>query len=420
MKQVNKKPPTAYSSKSRCIIWPLKKGKQAIKSIFLLSKKVTRQLVFLQQILIRRVGQWISRHPFLTHFIKPYLKYNPALWEKIKRIVLYNIGAFEIIRVGSLKLFFAKGPLNDQRGIGRASRELLNELMRLSKSGPVTDNPSNPKKRKHVYFYSSIHWCPESLPKPSIVMIHDVIPLLFQDVFPKELCEAWSEQYTVIAHQADLIVTVSNSSADDIAYHLNIPRNKIHVIYNGITKFPIASRSKMCLPSNPYLVYLGYVDYHKNIDVVLKALQDNRISDVSLMLIGDSTKCKKQITELGLSERVYQLGCLPDEEAGYIITNAIGFVFPSLYEGFGLPPLEASLLGVPVICSNRPAMTEMLEGAALFCHPENPEEWVDAILKIKNNPSMREQLAIKAKDIASRYTWQRTVKELLNVIEREI
>ena len=307
---------------------------------------------------------------------------------------------------------FARGPITDTRGIGRVTSELLSYLETME----VNKNVSSANNSK-VYFYSSIHWCPDTLPHPCVVMVHDVIPMLFSNLFPDEIVSEWVERFKPIAQQADRIVTISQSSAVDIARKLDIPVERIEVIYNGVTKIPIREASKVVIPANPFLVYVGSNDKHKNIDVVLKALNDQNIQNVQLVLIGDNKGLRDKVKEVGIENRVHFLGRIDDGDMGWVISQADGLVFPSFYEGFGLPPLEAALLGTPSICSERPAMTEILKGAALFANPEDPYEWSRSIEKIVSNKEFNTQLMKKAQQAANNYSWHTTSQHLFEILE---
>jgi FkbM family methyltransferase len=320
---------------------------------------------------------------------------------------------FEDLWLGGLKVRFARGPLRDNRGIGRVSREQLDALRRLEAS-------STPGKEdgRTVYFYSSIHWCPEVLPHPSVVMVHDVIPLLFQQEFPGEIVQEWSGRYARIARQADRIVTISHSSAEDITRLLGIDGH-VDVVYNGVTRLPVAQvPGELGVPAEPYFAYLGSFDQHKNLQVVLRALADPRCSHLTLVLIGDNGACLPLAEELGVVHRLVFAGRLPDDQAGLLVAGALAMVFPSLYEGFGLPPLEAALLGTPSICSRRPAMTETLEGCALFADPHDAEQWVEAMLEIAGATELREQLAARARERVEGFAWRDAAAGLLTILER--
>ena len=165
-------------------------------------------------------------------------------------------------------------------------------------------------------------------------MIHDVIPLIFPELFP-DASKEWATRYKAIAQQAKVIVTISESSAKDISRLLGVPKERIHVIYNGVSKLPIDQNSRINLPTLPYVVFFGSHDHHKNISVVLHALQDPSLAKVALVMIGDNKDCLQQVKELGLEKQVYFLGRLNDAEVGYVINSALALVFPSLYEGFG-------------------------------------------------------------------------------------
>ncbi|BCX80922.1 hypothetical protein MIT9_P0500 [Methylomarinovum caldicuralii] len=249
------------------------------------------------------------------------------------------------ISLRDMTIHFHKGPLADQRGIGRVSREILDLLRKKEIEYRDSSGNCGDSSNKNVYFYSSIHWCPENLPQPSVVMIHDVIPLLFPGRFPESVVDEWKTRYKNVAQQAKEIVTVSKTSAMDIARLLNIDQGKIHVIYNGVRKLPVAESVDIDIPDKPYIVYLGSYDHHKNIDIIFRSLGDPRISDVNMIMIGDNLGSKRIVAKLGLYDRVHFLGRQPDEIVAYVIKNALALVFPSLYEGFGLPPMEAALLG---------------------------------------------------------------------------
>ena len=125
----------------------------------------------------------------------------------------------------------------------------------------------------------------------------------------------------------------------------------------------------------------------------------------------------KRVIELGLERRVHFLGRLSDDQTGYVIKNAVALAFPSLYEGFGLPPREAALVGTPSICSKRPAMPELLEDAALFAEPDSPHEWAAAMTMLANHASTRARLANVAKQRTEAYTWARAAKRYVDLFQ---
>ena len=372
--------------------------------------------------LILRTKQQILRRLRLVKVIKPLIYSQPWLLKRLQKWGIVNKTAFEskdddfsIIHSGLLAIHFANEPLLDHRGIGRVSREIFAQLKSHTiNSVPINPVISTPSVNK-LYFYSSIHWCPNTLPQPSVVMIHDVIPLLFPEEFPRSIRHEWKHRYSAIARQATQIVTISESSADDISLLLEIPRDRITVCFNGVTTLPVAKRPSILLPDKSYLVFLGSHDHHKNVNVVLQALSLPEASDIELLMIGDNNGCLALVKKLGLDKRVHFLGRLNDEDVGYAITHSLALVFPSLYEGFGLPPMEAALLGTPSICSNRPAMTELLESAALFASPTSPQEWASAIANLHSSTELRDSIRFEALKRAQNYTWAASVDKLRDI-----
>jgi FkbM family methyltransferase len=296
-------------------------------------------------------------------------------------------------------LNFSKAALKDDRGIGRVSREIFRALKTLSIAEGGRNVPT-------LHFYSSIHWCPKNLPPNTTILIHDVIPLVFPDLFHDAYIR-WSLRYKAVARQADQIVTISQSSAADIASHLGYPRDKIRVIENGVTALPVAKARPKNLPPAPYFVFLGAYDHHKNLDIVLEAFADHELNDHQLVLIGENYACSQKIKRLGIRDQVHLLGYCQDDVTGYCLAHATALLFPSLYEGFGLPPFEAALLGTPSICSNRPAMTELLAQSALFADPTLAYAWRAAVIRLAEDHALQELLAVRAYNIAKGLTWQR-------------
>jgi glycosyltransferase involved in cell wall biosynthesis len=190
------------------------------------------------------------------------------------------------------------------------------------------------------------------------------------------------------------------------------------VIKNGVTKLSQPQAPNLALPRQPYFVFLGAHDVHKNIEVVLEALKF--APEFSLACVGDRDSVGEALADLpgDVAGRVSIFGFLSDAETAYVIANSTGLVCPSLYEGFGLPALEAALLDVPAICSDRPAMNELLHDAALFCPVDDVAAWVGAMRWVSENRALRLELVRRARLAAAALTWERAAAEFGEVFAK--
>lgn len=332
---------------------------------------------------------------------------------------------FFLFPINGKIIAFATGPLNDKRGIGRVTRNLFGHIGELINFKKEFGSLSLSKKKKFksydltcvdVYFFSSIHWCKSPIPNNSVVMIMDVIPLVLKNFFPTVVVTNWEKNLKAIANKCKHVVTISNSSALDIINLLDVEDKKISVINPGLEKIEVNEHAAVEIPHEPFVLFLGSNDFHKNAEVVIRALTTSSLKNTKAVFIGDNKELKSACANFRIIDRVVFLGKLRDSEIGFVISKASVLVFPSLYEGFGLPPLEAAMLETPSVCSRKPAMTEILANSALFADPYDFVEWSEQIHKLINDTALREKIIKKAKARADEFSWKESSKKLLDLL----
>lgn len=354
-----------------------------------------------------QLRQLITKNSKLKRFVK---KVVPQKYITHLSYQKHTSEEFQSFFYNETLIYMSLSPLEDQRGIGRVTREQLKYLQ------TNLEPYAKQEYKKEIYFYSSIHWCPDVLKPNTFVMIHDVTPLVLKELFVEQEIH-WNTKFKAIAQQAEHIITISENSKKDIHTFLDIDMQNISVVFNGVTPLQSKIEIDKLLPKN-YFVYLGAFDYHKNLDIVFQALQSPLCKNQHLVLIGDNLESYKRAQELEILERVHFLGKLKDDDVGFVISNATALLFPSLYEGFGLPPMEASLLKTASICSSRPTMTEFLEDVVLFADPYDAEEWAKAMQTLEKDSKLREKLAKLAYDRVEKFTWESSCQKLLQVLSQ--
>lgn len=281
---------------------------------------------------------------------------------------------------------------------------------------------------------------------PTVVTIHDLIPLLLPAYRGSLLVRTYTRLVAAAARKAEAIITVSKASKRDIVRHLHIPPERIHVTYEaaGEAFQPVedeaqlaAIRQKYALPER-YLLYLGGFDQRKNLSTLLRAFallvnkQTHRVLSLSkearLVIAGqlpgrDTPRFpdpRRLVRELGVEERVTFTGWVPEEDKPALLSGATAFVFPSLYEGFGLPPLEAMACGTPVIASNRSSLPEVVGEGGVLVEPTDVEALAGAMEALLTDDALRAELQQEALAQAAKFSWQQTALETLAVYRKVI
>ncbi|WP_071844952.1 glycosyltransferase family 4 protein [Raoultella ornithinolytica] len=252
--------------------------------------------------------------------------------------------------------------------------------------------------------------------KKKIITQHDITYTRYPKSFSIGFRMLYSLMTPILLRNSTTIVTVSEFSKNEIATFYNCDKNKIHVISNAVSsKFNEGERNRR----SDYFLTVSSVNYHKNIHGLVNAILSSDL-DIYLKIIGDQTTVFNCIDVNTNDPRISFLGRVTDEELINLYQQAKAFIFPSFYEGFGIPPIEAQSCGCPVISSDRASLKEILNDSALFFDPSSTNEIIDAIHLIDTDKNIRNELIIKGSVNVLRYSWDESAKKLNLLIDELI
>jgi glycosyltransferase involved in cell wall biosynthesis len=298
-------------------------------------------------------------------------------------------------------------------------------------------------------FHIPLNAVPLWMPKPYLVTIHDMSTLLFsnQSNYRSNVRRFYLRRGLL---RADRVMTVSISTRRDVETVLGIPPSRIRVVYNAPDPiFCQASAAPWASPNGhqydtspeiqrvldryrihyPFLLYVGRTNPQKNIPRLVEAfavmrgeMQDHpSYRDLRLIIIGDEIARHPALRHAVIQSRVESsvrfLGFVPIETLRSFYQAASAFVFPSLYEGFGLPPLEAMACGTPVVCSNVSALPEVVGDAAVVVNPENVFDIARGMKEVLLDEKLRSRLIARGIEHAREFSWERTAQQVLQAYE---
>lgn len=269
-------------------------------------------------------------------------------------------------------------------------------------------------------------------PVPSVVTIHDLAFLLFPQFFSRSFAAYYRSLVPRIARRAAAIITVSQSTREDLESRLGIPSHKIHVIPNGVSrsfrrritkKEKEEVRSRYGLPAK-YFLSISSLEPRKNLKGILTAyrlLPEEVTREQGLVLVGAGNRIfsdPELADDLARMKpgSVHTPGYIPNEELPVFYRMATALVFPSFYEGFGLPLLEGMASATPVIASNISSLPEVAGHAAVLIDPGNVEELAAAMELVATDSGTRNLLVERGKKRAAGFTWEKTAAQTLEVL----
>jgi glycosyltransferase involved in cell wall biosynthesis len=266
-----------------------------------------------------------------------------------------------------------------------------------------------------------------------VLTIYDLVWRLYPETMPLYTLATHRLFYKRWVRTADRVIAISASTAHDLETLLAIPSAKIQVVHLGVrsdyrVRDPQASAQHVARKfgvSENYIFAVGTIQPRKNLKILVKAastLLKNGAFDSQLVIAGASgwktSEIYATVQRCGLTpQEVKFLGYVPDEDLPSMYSGARLFVFPSLYEGFGLPLVEAMASGVPIVASDAPPVPEIVEDAAILVRPESAEAFAHAIGRVLADHELRQRLIERGLRRASHFRWETAAKELLQVFQ---
>lgn len=271
------------------------------------------------------------------------------------------------------------------------------------------------------------------LPCPSVVTIYDLIGRRFPQVLPRKGRIVFNLATWLALHTAQHIITISHSARDDVVQDYHIPAERIAVTHLAADErfcpqppdVVAAVRAKYAIPRR-YTLYLGANKPHKNLERLVLAWAQLATEQAGahgnhLVLAGHQDprypQARHLVQQLGIGDTVTFLPNVDDADLPALYSGAELFVFPSYYEGFGLPPLEAMACGTPVLCANTSSLPEVVGNAALLVDPFRVDDIAGGLTRLLLNPPLRAELREKGFRQAKTFSWERTAQATLAVYE---
>jgi len=276
---------------------------------------------------------------------------------------------------------------------------------------------------------------PRALPCPYVMTVHDMLEHMSRARGQTGFWRSWHFHMTKrVLSGAARIFAVSNFTKNEMEKLFEIPPERIEVIYNAIDerflhghaseadRELIAQRYQV---NYPFLLYAGRISPHKNVVRMIEAFsalkteleRDHAFPDLKLIIIGDDLSgnpdLRRTVVRSGVQNDVRFLGFVPIEVLRIFYDSAKIFVFPSLYEGFGLPPLEAMAHGTPVVTSNVSSLPEVVGDAAVLVNPDNVFEIMRALHRVLLDNVLRERMKERSYQQAGRFSWEKSVRRIV-------
>jgi len=347
----------------------------------------------------------------------------------------------EIDKVNEYILFSNNGELKKELGLRDNFKiEKLNKRFRMiRRSGFSWIGKIYFRDLDLFHFPNSDIW--HSKYCKTIVTIHDLAPLHFPDKFfvSEKFYNNYKKCLKYIRKNADYILTVSDYSKEDIANKLNFPTERIIRIYNGIdSKFHKIdnnneilefTKRKLSLPSK-FILFVGGLDFRKNVETLIRSfkfvVEDANYINYKLIIVGKAPFKKDKFyppleiisKELSLDKNIIFLREINDEELVVLYNLATLFVFPSIFEGFGFPPLEAMACSCPVICSNRCSLPEVVGDAGILVDPNDDENLAAVVKQLIHSPQLRTELVRRGMDRVKLFSWENCARNTIAIYKQ--
>jgi glycosyltransferase involved in cell wall biosynthesis len=276
-------------------------------------------------------------------------------------------------------------------------------------------------------------WAPTPLRVPLVATIHDVVPLLYPRSLHGPLGRfRYKRQLKQTLEEAVCIITVSQISRSTLSMYAGVEAAKVRVIHNGVSEkfYPVddaaaldAVRRRYALPAR-FAVWVGDFRPEKNLIFLVDAWARllNRLAEplplvLAGALAGSYRDVRKEAERRGLHGQVFFPGFIRDSDLPTLYSAATVFVFPSLYEGFGLPPLEAMACGTPCLVSNSSSLPEVTGGAAALFNPTSLDQFVECAHRVLTDEAAYASMRAKGLEQSSRFRWETAAEETLEVYD---
>lgn len=287
-------------------------------------------------------------------------------------------------------------------------------------------------KQKADIFFSPDGFIPLGMSIPKVSMVHDVAYLRYPEHLQPRISAFYKKWMPRYLAYTDHIITVSEFSKSEIIAGYNVPADKISVVYNGITDVyqPVPTDQKQKTREKytkglPYFVYLGAIHPRKNLLTLVRAFEQFKSttpSDQQLVLAGrpswHTEEVFKAIADSQWKDAIHLPGYIATTDATALVASAEAMIYPSLYEGFGLPLVEAMASGVPVICSDVSSLPEVAGNAALLFAPTDVNLLAHHMMRVSKEESLRKELITLGHERVKSFSWDKASNQVYEILRR--